>query len=995
MKSSTTNVKTSNVEIPSNEEVFHKSTESFQKESSLSSLIDDVQQSLEEVAVPSSNTQSVSNNMVPTVDEASTSHNVFNGQLEDAYFEASTLFHDPSNVHTFYQPYPHEKKWTKDHPLHNIIGDPKLSVRIRGQLVNSCLFSCLLSSIEPANVAEALRDDDWNKKDESSLVIQNKARLVEVGHSQQEGIDYDETFAPAARIKAIRLFLAYVAHKDFTVFQIDVKTGFLNGILKEEVYIGQPLVFVNIQYPDHVYALDKALVPTPMVEKAQLKLDLVGKPIDHTDYQSMIGSLMYVTSSRPDIMFATCMCPRYQANPNEHHVSAVKRIFRYLKWTNNLGLCYLKDSGFDLTAYSDVDHAGCHLDRKTESEYVVVSGCCAQVLWMRTQLTDYGFFYDKVPIYCDSKSAITISCNLVQHTRTKQIDVRDILCIFGALSMMQRLGIFSCQLDEQWFDLNEEVFKDALGITPHNLAHPFVALITSNALIDFVMELGYLKELSAKHKRRVTAKQTGQCEPAVLEPSAPKAAKETPDDPSPAKRLKGGLVGKRCKSKSPLRLEDEFADECVPILDPRVDDEEADFQRTVELSLKDFEVRNQGSARTVVIQEQDSGRIQSLPKRHTPKTTKPTVPSSQHEDKGITMTKSEMKSTEVVTPINKEKYASYREVTEINTRIQDEGHAGSNPRKQDEGQARSNPCNAAESQPQPSHVVHAGLNLEPMDLEFTDASTQKNLEQMDEEFTTTAYLNEEKPKKTNAESEVHSMVTIPIQQTPLQDSSVTNVGKWVYKIHEDHKNLYEALEKSMDCDHVDQLQADLAEALPSSQHEDKGITMTKSEMKSTEVVTPINKEKYASYREVTEINTRIQDEGHAGSNPRKQDEGQARSNPCNAAESQPQPSHVVHAGLNLEPMDLEFTDASTQKNLEQMDEEFTTTAYLNEEKPKKTNAESEVHSMVTIPIQQDTSSKVNKAVNEIVTDAVDWALQALLRASFRDLPKADMKEILL
>ncbi|GKA82234.1 retrovirus-related pol polyprotein from transposon TNT 1-94 [Tanacetum coccineum] len=539
-KSPKTNVETSNYEISSHEgEVFHEVSESFQEESSSSSLNDDVQQT-------------------------SSSHNVFNERLEDAYFDASMTFHDPSNVHTFYQPYPHEKKWTKDHPLHKIIGDPKSSVSTIGQLANSCLFACLLSSIEPSNMAEALKDADWvsamqdeldqfarlkvcilvprpegktiiktkwifkNKKDESSLVIRNKARLVAIGYCQQEGIDYDETFAPVTRIEAIRLFLAYAAHKDFTVFQMDVKTSFLNGILKEEVYVGQPPGFVSKQYPDHVYALDKALyglkqaprawydvlskflidsgfqkgsidttlfikkkemkfflglqvnqfsngifinqskyildilkrfgmencdtVPTPMVEQAKLKLDLVGKPVDHTDYRSMIGSLMYLTSSRPDIMFATCMCARYQANPNEHHVSAVKRIFRYLKGTINLGLWYLKDSGFDLTAYSDADHAGCHLDRKStsgsvqflgdklvcwsskkqncvsistaESEYVVVSGCCAQVLWMRTQLTDYGFFYDKVPIYCDSKSAIAISCNPVQHTRTKHIDVR-------------------------------------------------------------------------------------------------------------------------------------------------------------------------------------------------------------------------------------------------------------------------------------------------------------------------------------------------------------------------------------------------------------------------------------------------------------------------------------------------------------------------------------------------------------------------------------------
>nr|GEV45178.1 uncharacterized mitochondrial protein AtMg00810-like [Tanacetum cinerariifolium] len=281
--------------------------------------------------------------MIPNGDEASTSHNVFSERLKGAYFDATTSFHDSSNVQIFYQPYPHEKKWTKDHPLHKIIGDLKSSVRTRGQLANSCVFSCLLSSIEPDNGAEALRDADWNKKDESSLVIRNKARLVVVGYSQQEGIDYDETF--------------------------------------------------GMENCD--------TVPTPMVEQAKLKLDLVGKPVDHTDYHSMIGSLMYVTSSRPDIMFATCMCARYQANPNEHHVSAVKRIFRYLKWTINLGLWYPKDSGFDLTAYLDADHAGCYLDRK-----------------------NYGFFYDKVPIYFDSKSAIAISCNPVQHTRTKHIDVR-------------------------------------------------------------------------------------------------------------------------------------------------------------------------------------------------------------------------------------------------------------------------------------------------------------------------------------------------------------------------------------------------------------------------------------------------------------------------------------------------------------------------------------------------------------------------------------------
>nr|GEX24996.1 hypothetical protein [Tanacetum cinerariifolium] len=317
---------------------------------SSSSLINDDVQSSEEVIVPQRNTQSISNDMIPNVNDACLSHNVFNERLEDAYFDTSKVFHDTFNVYEFYQPYPHETKWTKDHQLHKIIGNPKSSVRIRGQLANSCLFACLLSSIEPANVAEDLKDADWviemqDKLDQFAILkvwrlVPKPKRKTVIKTKWIFKNKKDEI----ARIEAIRLFLAYAPHKDFTIYQMDVKTAFLNGILKEEVYVDQHLAF--------------------------------------------------------------------------------KRIFQYLKGTINLGLRYPKESGFDLTAYLDADHAGCHLDRKIEFEYVVVSGCYAQVLWMRTQLTDYGFFFDKVTICCESKSAIAISCNPVQHTRTKHIDVR-------------------------------------------------------------------------------------------------------------------------------------------------------------------------------------------------------------------------------------------------------------------------------------------------------------------------------------------------------------------------------------------------------------------------------------------------------------------------------------------------------------------------------------------------------------------------------------------
>nr|GEV91942.1 hypothetical protein [Tanacetum cinerariifolium] len=451
-KSPTTNVETSNNEIPSHEgEVFHEVSEPFQEESFSSSLNDDVQQSLEEVMVPPTNTQSILNESV-------------------------------SN--------------TKDHPLYKIIGDPKSSVRTRGQLANSCFFTCLLSSIEPAKVAEALKDANWvsamqdeldqfarfkvwrlvprpegktiiktkwifkNKKDESSLVIQNKARLVAVGYCQQKGIDYDETFSSVARINAIRFFLAYASRsfkwiKQYPdhVYTLDkalyglkqaprawynvlskflIDSGFQKGsidttlfikkkvkhIMLIQIYVddiifgstnpkyctkflelmvkhfemsmmGEMKFFLGLQvnqFSNEIfinqskYILDILkqfgmenydTVLTLMVEQAKLKLDLVGKPVGHTDYRSMIGSLMYLTSNRPDIMFATCMCARYQTNPNEHHVSAIKRIFRYLKGTVNLGLWYPKDSGFDLTAYSDADHAGCHLYPKTESNMLL------------------------------------------------------------------------------------------------------------------------------------------------------------------------------------------------------------------------------------------------------------------------------------------------------------------------------------------------------------------------------------------------------------------------------------------------------------------------------------------------------------------------------------------------------------------------------------------------------------------------------------------------
>ncbi|KAJ9536473.1 hypothetical protein OSB04_un000354 [Centaurea solstitialis] len=529
-------------------------------------------------------------------------------------------------------PLPHIAKWTKAHPIDLIIGDPTSGVQTRAASANECNFSVFLSNIEPTRVSDALQDSDWvtamqeelnqfealkvwrlvklpdsksvidtkwlfkNKRDANNIIVRNKARLVAKGYRQQEGIDYDETFAPVARLEAIRMFLAYAAYKDFTVFQMDVKTTFLYGHLKEEVYVAQPEGFVDKEHPDYVYVLDKALyglkqaprawyeelskhllskgfkkgsvdstlflmkegehivviqiyvddiifgstsrelcqkfetimteefkmsmmgeinfflglqvrqfsdgifinqskyifdllkkydmsgchsIGTPMATGNSIGPDHEGKDVDLRNYRSMVGSLMYLTASRPDIMFATCVCARYQAKPKESHLAAVKRIFRYLKGTPYYGIWYPKGLGFELQAYTNADYGGCNMDRKStsghlqflgnklvswaskkqqcvststaESEYVAAASCYSQVLWMQSQLRDYGLEYKKIPIYCDSKSAIAISANPVQHSKTKHIDIR------GSLSDQVRTDVVILTVTE----MEDYIFPDS------------------------------------------------------------------------------------------------------------------------------------------------------------------------------------------------------------------------------------------------------------------------------------------------------------------------------------------------------------------------------------------------------------------------------------------------------------------------------------------------------------------------------------------------------
>nr|GEU43516.1 ribonuclease H-like domain-containing protein [Tanacetum cinerariifolium] len=258
-----------------------------------------------------------------------------------------------------------------DHPKEHILGDLKSAVQTKGMAMK---ISGAHALMEPKKVSQTLDDESWveamqeelNKKDGRGIVVSNKVRLVAQGHRQEEGIDYDEVFAPVARIEAIRIFLSFASFMGFIVYQMDVKSALLYGTIKEKVYISQPSSFINPQFPNKVYKVKKALyASTPIETQKPLVKDEVATDVDIHLYRSMIGSLMYLTASRPDIMFAVCACSRFEVTPKLSHLEAVKRIFRYLKGQPKLGLWYPRDYPFDLEAYLNSDYAGANLDRKS------------------------------------------------------------------------------------------------------------------------------------------------------------------------------------------------------------------------------------------------------------------------------------------------------------------------------------------------------------------------------------------------------------------------------------------------------------------------------------------------------------------------------------------------------------------------------------------------------------------------------------------------------
>ncbi|GJX57060.1 retrovirus-related pol polyprotein from transposon TNT 1-94 [Tanacetum coccineum] len=314
--------------------------------------------------------------------------------------ESSTTALNPSNMHEFHQVQPSTHIWTKAHPL------------------------------------------EQNKSDADNIVIRNKSRLVAKGYKQEEGIDFEESFAPVARLETVRLFFAFVAHKNITIFQMDVKTGFLNGPLKKEVHACQPDGFVDPDFLDHVYRLKKALYGLKQAPRAWYD-KLSSFLVEHHFTKGLVNPTLSTRRHRGDILLVQVYVDdiifglQVHQSPRGIFISQSQYAIKILK-KHSMDDCVSMSTPI-ATERLDADLQGtpseklmswsskkqdCTIMSTTEVEYVSLSAYCAQVIWMRTQLLDYGYKYNKIPMYCDSKRAIAVSCNPVQHSRTKHITIR-------------------------------------------------------------------------------------------------------------------------------------------------------------------------------------------------------------------------------------------------------------------------------------------------------------------------------------------------------------------------------------------------------------------------------------------------------------------------------------------------------------------------------------------------------------------------------------------
>ncbi|GJT89713.1 retrovirus-related pol polyprotein from transposon TNT 1-94, partial [Tanacetum coccineum] len=279
--------------------------------------------------------------------------------------ESSSTYQDLSNMHEFHQKHRYTDKWTNNHPIEQVIGDPLKPIESMQDELNQFKRLDVWELVE-CPIGKNIIAVKWiwkNKTDAKNTVIRNKSLLIAKGYGQEEGIDFEEYFALVSRFEAVKIFVAYAAHKNFLIYQMDVKIAFLNGLLKEEVFVRQPNGFVDPDYPITYIVLRKlCTVSNKLLE-----------PGCNDNCKSTLGGIQFLGD-------------------------------KLVSWSSKKQDC---------TAMSTA-----------EAEYVSLSACRAKVIWMRTQLLDYGFRYNKIPTYCYSKSAISISCNPVQHSHTKHINIR-------------------------------------------------------------------------------------------------------------------------------------------------------------------------------------------------------------------------------------------------------------------------------------------------------------------------------------------------------------------------------------------------------------------------------------------------------------------------------------------------------------------------------------------------------------------------------------------
>nr|GEU84807.1 retrovirus-related Pol polyprotein from transposon TNT 1-94 [Tanacetum cinerariifolium] len=815
------------------------------------------------------------------------------------------------------------------------------------------------------------------KLDEYGDVLKNKTRLVAKRYRQKEGINFEESFAPVARIEAIRIFIANATSRNMTIYQMDVKMAFLNGKLNKEVYVSQPEGFVDPDHPTHVYRLKKALyglkqaprawydtlsrflldndfskgvvdptlftqktgkhillvqiyvddiiffstdpkscdmffnemssnfqmsimgqmsfflglqvsqslggifinqsrfalvilkkfgmdscdsVDTPMVDRLKLDEDPLGIPVDQNQFCSMVDSLMYLTASRPDLVFAVCMCARNQASPTKKHLEALKRVFQYLKGTIKWGLWYPKDTAMALTAYADADHAGCQDTRRSTSESAQFLGNklhsrskhidihhhfireqvkrgMVERYFMTTnyQLVDiftkalprqrFEFILsrlDKMPdVNAPSGQApamappVRTDVQILPHIRWVPIGKSNcyldleksqgnpIYMIADTVQYDKKAGSYRCQLDEQWFVLTKETLRKALQITPANNNQAFVARPSSDALINLSTNwatLNLWEEFTQsihtfiEDKWNLSWHTTGKKKATLIViPSIrftkliihhlqrrhklhprPNSLLHLPNEEPVLGYLKFSAKGTKREvfgmpipgKKRSLKNVAESVAEDEPAREPQVAVEDTDLQKALEESMKTaYAVAPRGLLPQVVIREPESGKYQPLPevprKGKQRPVSKPTS-SSEHDE-----------SPYAVLGQSDSKVESEKDVLRA-----DEGGQGEGQARPDTGQAGPDPGNArVDVHSFPNLVVYAGSDRKHMDLDVADVSPQPSTEQLDEGFTTTAYLKE-------TES---------------------------YKSHEYHMQLFEALEKSMNHDHSEELAQDLAE----------------------------------------------------------------------------------------------------------------------------------------------------------------------------------------